>query len=113
MNTEVLIRLALERTCPAGLPYTGDAPEEDHGHSDCWMYHKLIQKIRGLDAENKKLAEVLMGPYVTVNESKVEEVDQLLATHIGRLEIEELQSLLPPKKCESQSFDALWWAGLV
>lgn len=113
MNTDELIKFALTRTCPAGLPYTADNPEEDHGHTDCWTFHELIKKIRELDAENRKLAEILMGPYVNVNESHVEEVDEVLATYIGRMQAEYENYLSPAKKCESQSFSGVWWAGLV
>jgi hypothetical protein len=113
MNTEVLIRLAYEQTCPAGLPHTGDFPEQDHGHSSCWMIHRLIEKIQELDAENKEMAGVLMGPYVNVNESKVEQVDQLLASHIGRTEKETLEALLAAKKHESHEFSGIWWEGLI
>lgn len=113
MNTNELIKFALSRTCPAGLDYTGDNPEEDHGHTDCWTIHELIKKIQELDAENQKLAELLMGPYVNVNESRVEEVDAVLATRIGRVEVEDLQGKLPIRKSESHSFNGIWWAGLV
>jgi hypothetical protein len=113
MNTEVLIRLAYEQTCPAGLPHTGDFPEQDHGHSSCWMIHRLIEKIKELDSENKEMAGVLMGPYVNVNESKVEQVDQLLATHIGRTEKETLEALLAAKKHECHEFSGIWWEGLI
>lgn len=112
MNTNDLIKFALTRTCPAGLPHTGDNPEEDHGHTDCWVVHELIGKIRELHNENHKLVATLMGPYVTVNESKVEEVDDLLATYIGKIEIEKLEAQLPPPKCESFSFPVAQWAGM-
>ena len=83
MKTEMLIHLAMEQTCPANRPWTGDAPEEEHGHTSCWIIHELIAKIRELDADNKEMAGILMGPYVNVYESQVQQVDQLLATHIG------------------------------
>ena len=83
MNTKELIELALEQTCPAGEPWTGDSPEEEHGHTSCWMIHLLIEKIVELDSESQKLAGILMGPYVNVNESYVSTVDAALETRIG------------------------------
>jgi hypothetical protein len=113
MNTNMLITLAMERTCPAGLPHTGSNPEEDHGHTDCWIYHRLIAKITELQEENAELVNVLMGPYVNVNESKVEQVDELLATHIGRSEKEALEALIAAQKHESHEFSGIWWEGLI
>jgi hypothetical protein len=83
MNTKQLIELALEQTCPAGESWTGDAPEEDHGHTRCWIIHQLIGKIVELETESEKLAGILMGPYVNVNESYVPTVDEALKTQIG------------------------------
>jgi hypothetical protein len=83
VNTKELIELALEQTCPAGKPWTGDAPEEDHGHTSCWMIHQLIEKIVELESESEKLAGILMGPYVNVNESYVATVDETLKSRIG------------------------------
>lgn len=91
MNTETVIRLALEQACPSGLPHTGNAPEEDHGHSSCYTIHQLISKVRELDAENAKLAAILQGPHVNVNESRIEEVDELLNSRIGRLQDEQTE----------------------
>lgn len=91
MNTETVIRLALEQVCPSGLPHTGNAPEEDHGHSSCYTIHQLISKVRELDTENTKLAAVLLGPYVNVNESRIQEVDELLNGRIGRLQDEQTE----------------------
>lgn len=84
MATEHIIQLALERTCPAGKPWTGDNPEEDHGHTDCWIYHQLINTIKELQTQNQQLASFLLSPYITVNETKTEELDKLLAPHIGQ-----------------------------
>lgn len=83
MDTENLITLALMRTCPAGEPWTGDHPEDDHGHTDCFVIHELVKTIRDLQAQNAEFAELLMGSYVSVHESVVSRVDELLATHIG------------------------------
>jgi hypothetical protein len=38
------------RACPAGLPYTGDDPREDHGHTDCWLHHGAADEIEQLRA---------------------------------------------------------------
>lgn len=46
-----------ERACSADEPWTGDNPEEDHGHTDCWLYYQAINEIdslrRQLDASSK------------------------------------------------------------
>ena len=107
MNTQSLIEDALDWACPVNA-------ERDHAsHRACTIIQRLVVKIIELDTENQNLAGILMGPYVNVNESHVEEVDTALAAHIGRLDRESLQALLPVGKSESHSFDALWWAGLV
>jgi hypothetical protein len=38
------------RACPAGLPHTGDHPERDHGHTDCWLLHRAADRIEELEA---------------------------------------------------------------
>jgi HAMP domain-containing protein len=40
-----------DRACPAGLPHTGDNPEEDHGHTDCFFLNKAADEIERLQAE--------------------------------------------------------------
>ena len=37
-----------ERVCPAGEPWTGDFPEEDDGHTDCWLFYQAINEIESL-----------------------------------------------------------------
>lgn len=37
-----------ERACAAGEPWTGDSPEEDHGHTDCWLHYQSIKEIEML-----------------------------------------------------------------
>jgi hypothetical protein len=37
-----------ERACQAGEPWTGDTPEEDHGHTDCYLHYQAIQEIERL-----------------------------------------------------------------
>lgn len=37
------------RACPAGLPHTGTEPEEDHGHTDCWLLHQAADTIEALE----------------------------------------------------------------
>ena len=43
-----LVRQLRERSCPAGEPWTGDAPEEDHGHTDCWLHMQAAKEIERL-----------------------------------------------------------------
>ena len=96
------------RACPAGLPHTGDAPEQDHGHTDCYLegqaaaeierlreevetlneliadsLPKLIERLKLL-AENKKLAAWLMHPYVFAHERIIEQLDRDLEPYMGR-----------------------------
>jgi hypothetical protein len=58
MNNYILDQLR-ERACPAGLPHTGDRPEEDHGHTDCWLHHQSIQVIENLMTQIVKLESKL------------------------------------------------------
>lgn len=37
------------RSCPAGEPWTGDNPEEYHGHTDCWLYHLAARRLEVLE----------------------------------------------------------------
>ncbi len=43
-----LIKQLRERACPAGLPWTGSNPAEDHGHTDCWFHHQAADEIEQL-----------------------------------------------------------------
>lgn len=45
-----LVGLLRARACPAGLPYTGDDPTADHGHTDCWLHHRAASRIEELEA---------------------------------------------------------------
>ena len=36
--------------CPAGLPWTGETPHEDHGHTDCWERHAAADLLEAIDA---------------------------------------------------------------
>ena len=47
---ENIVEQLRDRACPAGLPYTGDSPEEDHGHTDCWLHHQAANEIERLQA---------------------------------------------------------------
>ena len=44
----VLVDMLRDRACPAGLPYTGNNPKEDHGHTDCWLHNKSADEIERL-----------------------------------------------------------------
>lgn len=48
---ERLPELLRGRTCPAGLPHTGDHPERDHGHTNCWLMQLAATEIERLRAE--------------------------------------------------------------
>jgi hypothetical protein len=53
-RADELVKQLRERACPAGLPYTGTNPEEDHGHTDCWLHHQAadeIERLRSLITE--------------------------------------------------------------
>lgn len=45
------------RACPAGEPHTGDDPASDHGHTDCWLFHRAAAEIERLrDAMTEAIA---------------------------------------------------------
>lgn len=46
--TDDIVQQLRDRACPAGLPYTGDNPKEDHGHTDCWLHHLAADEIERL-----------------------------------------------------------------
>lgn len=78
-----LVELLEQRACQAGLPHTGDRPDEDHGHTDCWLHHQSIAEIQRLQAECQRLADLLMNPLVFVHEHLVAEVDQAIQPWLG------------------------------
>jgi len=43
-----IVKQLRDRACQAGLPHTGDNPEEDHGHTDCWLHHQAADEIERL-----------------------------------------------------------------
>lgn len=47
-HADELVKQLRERACPAGKPWTGDAPKEDHGHTDCWLHHQAADEIERL-----------------------------------------------------------------
>lgn len=46
-----LVDMLRARACPAGEPWTGDDPSVDHGHTDCWLYHRAAERIEELERE--------------------------------------------------------------
>lgn len=48
-DNDIVDRLR-ERACPAGQPHTGDDPQADHGHTDCWLHHQAADEIEQLRA---------------------------------------------------------------
>lgn len=40
----------LSSTCPAGLPYTGNDPATDHGHTDCLFAHTAAAQLDRIKA---------------------------------------------------------------
>jgi hypothetical protein len=82
-HADELVKQLRERSCPAGEPWTGDAPEEDHGHTDCWLHYQSVNEIERLRAETQKLAKLLMHEYVFVHERIIEHVDQVLKPYLG------------------------------
>jgi hypothetical protein len=76
-----------ERACQAGEPWTGDVPEEDHGHTDCWLHHQSADEIERLRAENKKLAGYLLHALVFVHECLIEELDEVLQPYLGESDV--------------------------
>ena len=51
MSDDLTARLRA-RACPAGEPWTGDNPAEDHGHTDCWLYHQAADEIERFRKQN-------------------------------------------------------------
>lgn len=51
IETSSLVNQLRERACPAGEPWTGDYPEEDHGHTDCYLHNKSAREIERLQSE--------------------------------------------------------------
>lgn len=47
-HADELVKQLRERACPAGKPWTGDNPEDDHGHTDCWLHHQAADEIERL-----------------------------------------------------------------
>lgn len=43
-----IVQQLRDRACPAGLPHTGENPEDDHGHTDCWLHHQAADEIERL-----------------------------------------------------------------
>lgn len=78
-----IVELLRDRACPAGLPHTGDNPEEDHGHTDCWLHHLAADEIERLRQECSKLAGYLMSEYTWTHETIIQEVDEALKEYIG------------------------------
>lgn len=44
-NAELADKL-LDYICPAGEPWTGDTPWEDHGHTKCMWIGMAIKRLR-------------------------------------------------------------------
>lgn len=66
-----------DRACPAGLPYTGDNPQDDHGHTDCWLMHQAadeIERLRGLIIAFANAGGI--SDYLTATEALRKEVKQ-------------------------------------
>lgn len=86
MSEDIVKRLR-DRACPSGLPYTGDNPEEDHGHTDCWFHHQAADEIEYWRSEANKLAKLLMCEYVFVHERLIEQVDTALSPYFGNPDV--------------------------
>lgn len=50
-NSAALVEELRNRACPAGLPYTGDDPDSDHGHTDCFLHRKSANHIEKCEFE--------------------------------------------------------------
>lgn len=59
-------------SCPSGLPWTGDDPADDHGHSDCWLHHAAAAEIMRL--------RVALLPYVAADAISSNPVDNPVET---------------------------------
>lgn len=45
--------------CPAGMAWTGDDPSNDHGHTECLLYHRAADEIERLKDEIERLRSVV------------------------------------------------------
>lgn len=80
---ERLPELLRGRSCPAGVPWTGDDPSSDHGHTDCYFHHlaaKEIERLRALitDAYREDIGLVVWARH-GVDEQLRSEYDAWLA----------------------------------
>lgn len=50
-DSTALVEELRSRACPAGLDYTGNNPEDDHGHTDCYLHHKAANYIEKFEFE--------------------------------------------------------------
>lgn len=50
-DSAALVKELRGRACPAGLDYTGNNPEDDHGHTDCYLHHKAADYIEKFEFE--------------------------------------------------------------
>ena len=57
-NADIVTALR-QRACPAGLPWTADNPQDDHGHTDCWLQHQAANEIERLRRWKAEAAKVL------------------------------------------------------
>lgn len=48
-----------ERVCQAGMPWTGDDPASNHGHTDCWYAHLAANEIERLRTLTEAYGELL------------------------------------------------------
>lgn len=46
-----------QRACPAGEPWTGMRPEDDHGHTDCLLFHLAADEIERLTRSCEQLLQ--------------------------------------------------------
>jgi hypothetical protein len=83
MSSEQIVKMLKDRACAAGESWTGDHPEQDHGHTDCYLHYQSIQEIERLQVENKKLANYLLSEFVFIHERLIEEVDVALLPYLG------------------------------
>ena len=57
-NADIVTALR-QRACPAGLPWTADNPQDDHGHTDCWLQHQAANEIERLRRWKAEATEIL------------------------------------------------------
>lgn len=76
--------------CPAGLAWTGDTPESDHGHTDCFIIHRAANRLEAAEA---RIAH-LQAEYAAVTMHTVAQLEEEL--HAAEAKLAAIDALHQP-----------------